>query len=119
MNNSATKRLMFKALLFFIFLIDLGHSKLFIFIFKNRKYFEVIFAENFILQEIMKKKILKTSDAWSTCHLSQQTSKPACYIVDCWIFSAEAGAAAHVCMKLLLLIYKAKCIQLCPTNKVI
>ena len=29
-------------------------------------------------------------------------------------------AAAHVCMKLLLLlIYKAKCIQLCPTNKVI
>jgi hypothetical protein len=73
---------MFKALLFFIFLIDLGHSKLFIFIFKNRKYFEVIFAENFILQEIMKKKILKTSDAWSMSLLFQSPSKPAYYIED-------------------------------------
>jgi hypothetical protein len=38
-----------------------------------------------ILQEIMKKKILGTSDAWSTSHLSQGTSKPAYYILDCRI----------------------------------
>ena len=35
----------------------------------------------------MKKKILGTSDAWSTSHLSQQTSQPVYYIVDCQIFS--------------------------------
>ena len=32
-NESLTKRLMFQVLLFFILFIDLGHSKLFIFIF--------------------------------------------------------------------------------------
>ena len=31
--------------------------------------------------------MLWTSDAWSTSHLSQQTSEPAYYIVDCRIFS--------------------------------
>ena len=30
--------------------------------------------------------MLGTSDAWSTCHLSQRTSKQAYYIVDCQIF---------------------------------
>ena len=39
-----------------------------------------------ILQEIMKKIILGTSDACSTSHLSQRTSKPAYYIADCRIF---------------------------------
>ena len=34
-----------------------------------------------------KKIILGTSDAGLTSHLSQQTSEPAYYIVDCWIFS--------------------------------
>ena len=33
----------------------------------------------------MKKKIFGTSNAWLTSHLSQRTSKPAYYIVDCWI----------------------------------
>ena len=33
----------------------------------------------------MKKNILGTSDAWSTSHLSQRTSKPVYYIVNCWI----------------------------------
>ena len=32
------------------------------------------------------KKILETSDAWSTSRLSHRPSKPAYYIVDCWIF---------------------------------
>ena len=36
---------------------------------------------------------------------------PSCKLVQ------KLAPAAHVCMKLLLLIYKAKCIQLCPTNK--
>ena len=39
------------------------------------------------LQEIMKKIMLGTSDDWSTSHLSQQTSEPAYYIVDCRISS--------------------------------
>ena len=30
--------------------------------------------------------MLGTSDAWSTSHLSQQTSEPAYYTVDCRIF---------------------------------
>ena len=35
----------------------------------------------------MKKKILGTSDAWSTSRLSHRLSEPAYYIVDCRIFS--------------------------------
>ena len=31
--------------------------------------------------------VLGKLDAWSTSHLSQQTSEPAYYIVDCWISS--------------------------------
>ena len=30
--------------------------------------------------------MLGTSDAWSTSHLSKQTSEPAYYVVDCRIF---------------------------------
>ena len=39
-----------------------------------------------ILQEIMKKKILGTSDAWSIRQSSHQPSNPAYYIEDCRIF---------------------------------
>ena len=39
-----------------------------------------IFARNY------EKKILGTSDAWSTSRLSHPPSKPAYYIVDCRIF---------------------------------
>ena len=44
-----------------------------------------------ILQEIIKKIILGTSDAWTTIHLSQQTSKPAYYILDWRIFDYADG----------------------------
>ena len=37
------------------------------------------------MRNYKKKIMLGTSDAWSTSHLSQQTSKPAYYIVDCRI----------------------------------
>ena len=36
-----------------------------------------------ILQEIMKKIILGTSDAWSMSHSSQRPSEPVYYIEDC------------------------------------
>ena len=39
----------------------------------------MIFARNY------EKMILGTSDAWSTSHLSQRTSEPAYYIIDCQI----------------------------------
>ena len=37
----------------------------------------------------MKKKILGTSDAWLTSHLSHRPSEPAYYIVDCQIFCVK------------------------------
>ena len=37
----------------------------------------------------MKKIMLRTSDAWSTSHLSQQPSKPAYHIVDCRILGLK------------------------------
>ena len=43
----------------------------------------MIFAKNFARN--CEKKMLGTSDAWSTSHLSQRTSKPAYYILDWWI----------------------------------
>ena len=47
-------------------------------------------------------KILGTSDTWSTSHLSQQTSEPTYYIVDCRIFvctysSSRLQAACSRC----------------------
>ena len=75
-NESSTNRLMFQVLSFILF-IDLGHSKLFTFIFvfflgKKMNRLKVFLQK--ILQEIMKKMILGTSDAWSTIHLSHQPS---------------------------------------------
>ena len=52
-----------------------------------------MFTKNFA-RNYEKKIILGTSDAWSTSHLSQRTSKPAYYIVDCQISNWEA---AHRC----------------------
>ena len=40
-----------------------------------------------ILQEIMKKKILGTSETWSMSHLFQRPSDPAYYIEDCRILT--------------------------------
>ena len=45
----------------------------------------MIFAKNFA-RNYEKKIMLGTSDARSTSHLSQQTSEPAYYIVDCRIY---------------------------------
>ena len=45
----------------------------------------MIFTKNFPRNYEKKNIILGTSDAWSTSHLSQQTSEPAYYIVDCRI----------------------------------
>ena len=42
-----------------------------------------------ILQEIMKKLILGTSDAWSMRQSSHRPSNPAYYIEDCWILSSD------------------------------
>ena len=51
-----------------------------------KKYIETIFAKNFAKNH-ERKIILGSSDAWSTSNLSQQTSEPVYYIVDCRIFS--------------------------------
>ena len=42
--------------------------------------------EFWVPSEIIKKIMLGTPDAWSTSHLSQRTSKPVYYIVDCQIW---------------------------------
>ena len=59
--------------------IDLGHSKLFTFIFvffkKNRKIDWKYFCKEFC-KKSLKKIILGTSDAWSTIHLSHRPSNP-------------------------------------------
>ena len=43
-----------------------------------------------MLKNMKKKKMLGTSDAWSTNHLCQRTNKQACYIVDCRILPDDA-----------------------------
>ena len=44
------------------------------------------------LKEIIKKETMRgISDAWSTSHLSQRTSEPAYYIVDCQSFTCPRG----------------------------
>ena len=49
------------------------------------------------MQEIVKKIILGTSDTWLTIHLSQRTSKPTYYIVDCQIFgSSEQDVSVNI-----------------------
>ena len=53
------------------------------FIKKNRRTNWTIFAMNFARS--YEKKILGISNGWSMSHLSQGTSEPAYYIVDCWI----------------------------------
>ena len=47
-----------------------------------------------ILQEIMKKILLGTSDAWSPIHLSPRPSNPAYYIVNWRIFIQSANIQA-------------------------
>ena len=48
----------------------------------------------------MEKKVLGTSDAWSTSHLSHRAREPAYYIVDCRIYTIltvlRVGAAAAI-----------------------
>ena len=74
------------SIIFFIFFIDLGNSKLFFlyfcnFIKKIRKWIERVFAKNFARNQ-EKKIILGTSDAWSTIHLSHRPSDLPYYIVN-------------------------------------
>ena len=90
-NKSSTRSLMFQVLILYNF-IDLVHSKLFISIFvilwKNKKINWKDFCKEF-LQEIMKKIILWTSDAWSTICLSHRPSDQTYYIVDWRISSSD------------------------------
>ena len=51
-----------------------------------------------ILQEIMKKIILGTSDAWSMSRSSHQPSDPAYYIEDCRIYSKEKNLLSKSCL---------------------
>ena len=51
---------------------------------------ETIFATNFA-RNYEKKIILGISDAWMTSHLSQRTSEPEYYIVDCRILHQLKG----------------------------
>ena len=77
--------------------LNLGPSKLFILIFV--KFCQKLkgFLQR-ILQEIMKKIILGTSDAWSMKRLFHQPSNPAYYIEDCWIskFCSKGVSAATI-----------------------
>ena len=65
------------SIFFFILFIDLGHSKLFILFLQlyNKNKLKGFLQR--ILQEIMKKKIIGTSDAWLTICLSNPPSDPA------------------------------------------
>ena len=61
-----------------------------------------------ILQEIMKKIILGTSDAWSMRQSTERPSNPAYYIEDCWI---SGGCGWQI--NLLLCISWARQIKAC------
>ena len=50
-----------------------------------------------ILQEIMKKIILGTSDAWSMIHLSHRPSNPPYYIVNWQIFDGQSVPGSKMC----------------------
>ena len=85
-NDSSTKCLMFQALFSFKFLIDWGHSKLFIFYFC--KVIKEIKLKRFlerILQELMKKKYFEHQmlGQWVVCSIN-----PAYYIEDWRILSS-------------------------------
>ena len=89
-NDSSTKRLMFQVF-FFIISYRLRALRTLYFYFckfikKIEKLIETMFAKNFA-RNCEKKIILGTSDAWSTSHLSQRTSEPAYYILDCRILN--------------------------------
>ena len=83
-NVLSTKRLTF-LVFFFIIPYRLRALKIFIFVFvisyKNKKNELKGFLQR-ILKDFMKKKILGTSEAWSSSCLSHWPNKPANYIVD-------------------------------------
>ena len=81
-NNSLTKRLMFQVLFFFIISYRLRALKTLYFYFCKviKKLIERIFAKNFARN--YEKKILGTSDAWSTSRLANRPKNPAYYIED-------------------------------------
>ena len=84
---------MFQVLFFFTFYRLRALKTLYFYFCKFiKKKIETVFAKNFA-RNYEKKKILGTSDTWSTSHLSQQTSKPAYYIVDCQILTQSADRA--------------------------
>ena len=53
-----------------------------------------------VLQEIMKKKIFETWDAWSKSCLSQQPSDPAYHIEDCRILAYTGSAMAKTILEI-------------------
>ena len=86
-NDSSSKRLMFQALFFFHKILQNSLQKPFQSIFYKITKMKIKSFE--CLYEILKKKILGTSNAWSTSRLSHRPSKPAYYIVDCRISRVE------------------------------
>ena len=56
---------------------------------KIEKKIEMIFGKNFA-RNCEKRIIFGTSDTWLMSHLSQRTSKPAYYTVDCRIFEVNS-----------------------------
>ena len=97
-NDSSAKHLMIKVWFFFSwflakFFVKMVSMYLFILFFINLQKSKQRVLSALSLQQIMRKIMLGTSDAWSTSHLSQQPSKPAYYIVDCWTFGSISRTA--------------------------
>ena len=51
------------------------------------------------IYEIIKKIMLGTSDTWSTSHLSQQTSRPVYYNLDCQTLYAIGSIIAFLILQ--------------------
>ena len=84
-DSWSTNRQMFQA-----FLMDLRHSKPFIYIFVKSKRNKNIDGNNFckeVYKKLWKKRTLGTSDTWLISRLSKRPSNSAHYIEDCQIFT--------------------------------
>ena len=86
--------------------LDLGHSKLFIFVklyIKKEKEIERIFAKNFA-RNYEKKIILGTSYTWSMRRSSHRPSDQAYYIEDCRMFIPSIISSQNVLYSLSVVI---------------
>ena len=87
-NESFTMCLVFQVLFIFHNFLQNYLQKSFQFIFLSFHKFTKMKIKSFECPKSItnyKKTMLRTSDGWSTSHLSWRTSKPAYYIVDCRI----------------------------------